>query len=128
MSLTPNPTEKLARARSDLRLGLPIILLGAGRAMLCAAVEELDDARLASLRAEGVPELALTARRAETLKARAYDGDLARIAVPTEADCAWLRAVADPADDLRVPMKGPLASLREGGADLHRTAIVFAEK
>lgn len=127
MSLTPTPTEKLARARSDLRLGLPIVLLGDGRAMLCAAVEALDDARLASLREEGAPELALTARRAETLKARAYDGDLARIAVPTDADCAWLEAVADPADDLRMPMKGPLASLRDGPADLHRVGIALAK-
>jgi GTP cyclohydrolase II len=127
MSLTPTPTEKLARARSDLRLGLPIVLLGDGRAMLCAAVEALDDTRLASLRAEGAPELALTARRAETLKARAYDGDLARIAVPADADCAWLEAVADPADDLRMPMKGPLASLRDGSADLHRIGIALAK-
>ena len=50
-----------------------------------------------------MPELAITARRAETLKARAYDGDLARIAVPGGADVGWLRAVADPADDLRMP-------------------------
>ena len=127
MSLTPTPTEIRARARSDLRLGLPIVLTGAGRAMLCVAVEALDDDRLASLRGEGAPELALTARRAETLKARAYDGDLARIAVPDDADCRWLRAVADPADDLHVPMKGPLVSLRDGAADLHRTAIALAK-
>jgi hypothetical protein len=41
-------------------------------------------ARLADLRGAGPPVLALTARRAETLKARAYDGDLARI-VPRAA-------------------------------------------
>lgn len=127
MSLTPTATEMRARARSDLRLGLPIVLTGAARAMLCVAVEALDDTRLAALRAEGVPELALTARRAETLKARAYDGDLARIAIPAEADCRWLMAVADPADDLRVPLKGPLTSLREGAADLHRAAIALAK-
>ncbi len=127
MSLTPTTTEKLARARSDLRLGLPIVLMGGGQAMLAAAVESIDNTRLASLRAEGVPQLALTARRAETLKARAYDGDLARIAVPADADMRWLNAVADPADDLRVPMKGPLTSLRDGPADLHRTAITLAK-
>lgn len=127
MSLTPTATERIARARNDLRLGLPIILTGGGQAMLCVAVETLDSDRLAALRAEGLPELALTARRAETLKARAYDGDLARIPVPGDADCRWIRAVADPADDLRVPMKGPLATLREGPADLHRTAIALAK-
>ena len=127
MSLTPTPTEIRARARSDLRLGLPIVLTGAGRAMLCVAVEALDDDRLASLRGEGAPELALTARRAETLKARAYDGDLARIALPEGAGIDWLAAVADPVDDLRLPMKGPFAPVRGGGADLHRAAIQLAK-
>ena len=127
MNLLPTPTEKLARARTDLRLGLPVVLVGDGRAMLCTAIEAMDGARLTALRGYGVPELALTQRRAETLKARAYDGDLARIAVPKDADMRWLRALADPADDLRVPMKGPLTSLRDGSADLHRTAIALAK-
>ena len=89
--------------------------------------EALDTARLTALRGIGQPELALTARRAETLKARAYDGDLARIAVPEDADTRWLLAVADPADDLRVPMKGPLHSRREGDAALHRLALSLAK-
>ena len=127
MNLTPTAPEMLARARSDLRLGLAIVLAGEGRAMLCVAVEGMDASRLKALRAQGQPELALTARRAETLKARAYDGDLARIAVPKDADCRWLRALADPADDLRVPMKGPLTSLRDGSADLHRAALALAK-
>ena len=127
MRLTPTPTEKLARARTDLRLGLPVVLVGDGQAMLCAAVESLDTARLMALRGFGVPEMAITQRRAQTLNARAYDGDLARIAVPKAADIRWLRALADPADDLRVPMKGPFTSLRDGPADLHRTAIALAK-
>ncbi|WP_330449539.1 hypothetical protein FLP41_04885 [Paracoccus marcusii] len=49
---------------------------------LAAAVETLSPARLADLRALGLAVLALTGRRAETLKARAYDGDLARVALP----------------------------------------------
>lgn len=125
MSLKPTQTEKLARARSDLRLGLPVVLLDSGRAMLATAVEALTPSRLTDLAALGPLELALTARRAETLKARAYDGDLARIAVPAGADLRWLSAVADPADDLRVPMKGPLSALRNGDASLHRLAIAL---
>ena len=127
MSLHPTPTEKLARARTDLRLGLAVVLVGNGYAMLCAAVEVVDAARLTALRAHGLPELALTQRRADTLKARSYDGDLARIAVPPDADIRWLHALADPADDLRVPMKGPLMALRDGPADLHRTGIALAK-
>jgi GTP cyclohydrolase II len=127
VSLAPTIIERLTRARGDLRMGVPVVLTGGGEAALVVAVEALDDARLAVLRGYGVPELALTARRAETLKARAYDGDLARVAVPQGADVAWLRALADPADDLRVPMKGPLRSLREGGAALHRMAVALAK-
>lgn len=108
-------------------MGVPIVLCGAGGAALVAAVEALDADRLAVLRGFGAPVLAITARRAETLKARAYDGDLARIIPPADADLAWLRAVADPADDLRVPMKGPLTSARDGADDLHRAALALAK-
>jgi GTP cyclohydrolase II len=127
MVLALSIPERLTRARADLRMGVPVVLCGAGGAALIAAVETLDAPRLADLRSFGTPVLAITARRAETLKARAYDGDLARIVPPADADLAWLRSVADPADDLRMPMKGPLQSLRDGAADLHRAAIGLAK-
>ena len=123
MSLLRTLTETISRARTDLRVGLPVVIDG----QLAAAVETLSPARLAALRAFGRPVLALTARRAETLKARAYDGDLARVEVPGDADLSWLRAVADPADDLRVPMKGPLFTRREGEAAPHRAALALAK-
>ena len=127
MTLGPTVTEKLARARGDLRMGVPVVLADGGFAALVVAVEALTAARLADFRGLGRPDLALTLHRAETLKARAYDGDLARIAVPAEVDLTWLRALADPADDLRVPMKGPLTSLREGSAGLHRAGLALAK-
>jgi GTP cyclohydrolase II len=127
MTLAPTPTERLGRARGDLRLGLPVVLAGGGQAIVAAAVETLSPARLTEMRRLGAPELALTARRAETLKARAYDGDLARIAVPPGAQMDWLAAVADPVDDLRVPMKGPFIPVRGGAADLHRAALRLAK-
>jgi GTP cyclohydrolase II len=127
MSLTLSPAERLTRAKGDLRMGVPVVLAGAGGAVLVAAVEALDADRLADLRGFGAPVLAITARRAETLKARAYDGDLARIVPPGDAGLAWLRSVADPADDLRTPMKGPLTSERDGPADLHRAALSLAK-
>ena len=127
MTLAPSPVELLARARADLRIGVPVVLTGEGQAALVVAVEALAPARLTALRALGPPVLALTARRAQTLKARAYDGDLARIAVPQDRGADWLRALADPADDLRQPMKGPLTCLRDGPADLHRAALMLAK-
>jgi GTP cyclohydrolase II len=127
MSLSLSIAERLTRAKGDLRMGVPVVLCGPGGAVLVAAVEALDRDRLADLRQFGMPVLAITARRAETLKARAYDGDLARIIPPADADLVWLRAVADPADDLRTPMKGPLQSVRDGDAALHRAALSLAK-
>ena len=128
MSLRPTLAEQLARARADLRMGLPVVLTGGGAAVLAAAAETLDADRLADLRVMGGDlALAITAWRAETLKARAYDDDLARLAIPPDAGLGWIRAVADPADDLRTPMKGPFRSLRDNDAALARAAIQLAK-
>jgi len=127
MSLLPTPTEVLARARGDLRMGVPVVLTGGGRIVLAAAAETLDTDRLAAMRALGDPVLAVTARRAATLKARAYDGDLARIAVPQGEGITWVAAMADPADDLTHPMKGPHRSLRGGDAGFARAALRLAK-
>ncbi|HRK42482.1 MAG TPA: GTP cyclohydrolase II [Gemmobacter sp.] len=123
MSLTPSILERLTRARGDLRMGVPVVLISEADTALAVAVEALTPTRLADLREFGTPELALTARRAETLRARVYHGDVARLAVPEGLGTDWLRAMADPADDLRVPMKGPFACLREGDASLACAAI-----
>ena len=114
MSLIPSPAELLARARTDLRLGLPVVL-GDGPGMaLVAAAEGMTDERLRAMAGVGTPTLAITARRAETLRARAYDGDIARLALPESVGADWIKATADPKDDLSTPMKGPFISLRDG--------------
>ncbi|WP_298915638.1 GTP cyclohydrolase II [uncultured Roseobacter sp.] len=123
MKIGPNISERLARARADLRIGVPIVLEGPVSALVFAA-ETLTDARLRAVLAEpkGVV-LAVTARRAETLKARAYDGDLARILLPAETSLDWIQGIADPSDDLIKPMKGPLACDRDSDASAHRAAL-----
>ncbi|APX89739.1 GTP cyclohydrolase II [Brevirhabdus pacifica] len=126
MSLAPGMTEQLSRARADLRLGVPVVLHDGTHAIVAAAAETLGKVRWRAMQELGAPlTLAVTARRAATLKARAYDGDLARIAVPASADLRWIAQVADPADDLNAPMKGPFQTLREGDATLHRAAIAL---
>lgn len=128
MSFAPHISELLARARADLRMGLPIVLNGPDGAILAISAEVLTAERLADLRElDSEATLAITARRAETLKARPYDGDLARVILPQDADLTWIESVANPADDLRVPLKGPLVSARSGSAELHRLAIKMAK-
>ena len=124
MSFSPDIVERLARARADLRMGVPIVLTGGGTALLVQAVETLSATRLTDLRAlPGTPALVITARRAETLKARVYDTDIARLRLPADAGLDWLSGVANPDDDLRAPMKGPFSCFRDGPADLHRAAM-----
>ena len=123
MVFGPDITEQLARARADLRLGVPIVLAGS-RPVLVMAAETLTPARLTGLLAMGgEPVLAISARRAETLKARAYDGSFARVLLPRDATLRWVKSIADPADDLRSPLKGPLACARGGDATPHGLAI-----
>ena len=125
MKFVLTPLELMARARADLRMGAPIVLIdGNGDGAVVLSVETLQKARWETLlNGEGAPTMAITRWRADTLKARAYDGDVARIEVPEDASLKWLRAVADPADDLITPMKGPLKTLRDGSATAHRVGL-----
>jgi GTP cyclohydrolase II len=127
MSLAPDLTEMLARARGDLRMGVPVCLRGPDGAALVLAAETARQPRMEEMAALGPLDLAITGRRAQTLKARAYDGDLARVAVPADATLAWMRAVSDPKDDLRTPMKGPLRTRRGGDASLHRLSLTLVK-
>ena len=128
MNLLPDTTERLARARSDLRMGVPVVLTGPGGGLIAAA-ETVSAGRLAALLShDTAPMLAITDRRAETLKARAYDGDLARLVLPADVSLRWVRAVADPAGDLDAPLKGPLTSARGGDAALARGGIALTKQ
>jgi GTP cyclohydrolase II len=132
LSLTAE--EHAARARADLRIGAPVALIssagGTSGGALVVAAETLSQARLDALKAArpAALDLAITHRRAETLNARAYDGELARIAVPGDADAAWVLATADPSRDLATPLKGPYATRREGPSDLHALALTLAKQ
>ena len=128
MNLHPDITELIARARADMRMGVPVVLFKGENAMLTLAAETVSEARLAQIQLMGPdPVLAITTRRAQTLKARAYDDDVARIILPAGSSLEWVQGIADPADDLKAPLKGPFQTQRNGSADLHRTAIALAK-
>lgn len=127
MPLQPDRKELAARARADLRVGLPVVLGLEGTAALVAAAETLSAERLAALRSIAQPVLAITPRRAETLKARAYSENVARVILPDDAGTDWVEAVADPADDLMTPMKGPFTTMRGGDEGIALAAIRLAK-
>ncbi|WP_147126361.1 GTP cyclohydrolase II [Shimia ponticola] len=121
---TPTSAEMRARARTDLRMGLPVVIEGA----LVFAIETLQNDRFDALRKMDQPvEIAVTDWRAATLKAHAYDVGTARFGLPADATLDWVHSVADPATDLRHPMKGPFKSLRGGNTDIHRAGIALAK-
>lgn len=62
MSFSPTPDERRARAHSDLRMGLPVILRDGNAAVLAAAAETLAPDRLAEFLARDA-HLAVTRRR-----------------------------------------------------------------
>ncbi|MCK8484303.1 GTP cyclohydrolase II [Aliiroseovarius sp. S2029] len=127
MTLAPNQTELLARARVDLRMGVPIVLTHHGRTVLVAAAETLSSGRLNDMRGVGDPVLAITPRRADTLKARAYSDRVARIELPRDAGTEWIASVADPSDDLTRPMKGPFRTRRGGDDGLEAQSIALCK-
>ena len=125
MEFTLSSLDLLARARADLRIGLPIVLKdGDSRALVLSAEAATAD-RLSTMRAQGSVALAITSWRAKTLKARAYDGDLARIMLSDTADLAWVHSMADPSDDFTNPMKGPFQCQRDGDASIARAALAI---
>ncbi|MBE9476811.1 MAG: GTP cyclohydrolase II [Proteobacteria bacterium] len=129
MAILLTVAEQIARMRADLRMGVPILVSNGATVWMAAAVETLHADRLKHFRDySSTLELAITERRAKTLSARVYDGDLARILVPNAADIGWLRSVADPVDDLQNPMKGPFAPIREGDCEPHRLVLMICKQ
>jgi len=124
MTLSPSPVELRARALTDLRMGLPVVIDMPEPLVVCAA-ETLTQDRLDALRSLGEVQAVLSKWRADTLKVNAYDGDVARISVPPSVDARWCQAVADPMLDLSYPMKGPFQTLRGGPVDGQRLAVAL---
>lgn len=129
MAILLTVEEQIARMRADLRMGVPILVSSGDDVWMAAAVETLHEDRLQHFRefCDDL-ELAITERRAKTLAARAYDGDLARIHVPKDANSGWLLSVANPVDDLQKPMKGPFAAIRDGDAEPHRLVLTICKQ
>ncbi|MGD1869975.1 MAG: GTP cyclohydrolase II [Neomegalonema sp.] len=123
--------DRRARACSELRRGAPVVIRAeSGVSYLALSAEMLTDETWRAIQqATRTPfTLAISDRRARTLKARAYDGDLARISIDAAMRASQLRAIAAPAMALEAPMMGPFATDRAGDADPHRWAISLCKR
>ena len=73
---SPTSIELLDRARNDLRIGLPICIIDNNQNWLIFAIETISKERFSILNEN--TEFSITKRRAKTLKATAYDGNIGR--------------------------------------------------
>ena len=105
MKLLPSSLDQTTRLRNDLKLGLPILLHAKKNVAAVIAVETLRFAFLEKIKSDNEKglHLVITARRAQTLNATPYDGDIARIAMPEDFSLNWLLAAVNPALDLSNP-------------------------
>lgn len=101
-----------ARAIDALRRGWPVTITSGAGAATVLAVETADDTRLAAFDAHAAADLLLSSHRATILKL-ANQRDAATPGQPVLVErVRWLDlpaalALADPAGDLAVPLKGP---------------------
>lgn len=122
--LGPNAEEMTARARADLRIGTPVAVVSDDVGGIAVSSEMISADRLGALRAiSDTLDLVITARRAETLQARAYDGDIARLVLDTDMSFEHVHAITDPSFALRNPLMGPFPSRRDGNAAPQRLAV-----
>jgi len=124
MAIRPNTFEILARARNDLRVGIPIVVENT----IVASAENIDECKLKKLQGINSLSIAITSWRAKTLNLGTYDQDLVRIDVPQKINSSWVKAIADPSMDLVVPMKGPLKAIRDSNSAIARDAIKLAKE
>ena len=117
--------QKLARARADLRMGAPVVVVGTSASLIYSA-EVIDRSRFVSFRDHfNDTRLIITARRAETLKVACYDGDFAQISITDDRDLLWVKSVADPSRDLSAGPSGPFQVLRDCAIGQERAALAL---
>jgi GTP cyclohydrolase II len=123
---SPTSIELLDRARNDLRIGLPICIIDNDQSWLIFAIETISKERFSLLNENA--EFSITKRRAKTLKTTAYDKNIGRFELDINKDWRWVKAIADPADDLNYPMKGPFVPIRVGSPNVHQIGIKLCKQ
>ena len=124
--LGPTDQENIMRARADLRVGIPILLVGNKNNAIIAPLEVLSQTRLDQLKSISKNSFILiTAKRAQTLKCPVYDGNFVRLELGLTPKIASLKAIADPSLDLKNPLKGPFKIIRGKSLKLETEALLL---
>ena len=113
------------RARTDLRLGIPIVLAGKKIDAVVTPVEVLNQKQLDKLRQiDKSSFILITARRAQTLKCPIYDGNFVKIELGEKSTPHSVKAIADPMLDLENPLKGPFKIIRQMPIEIENEALI----
>ena len=116
----------VARAVDALKRGWPVVINNTAY----LAIETADDGALAAFDADGPADLLISGARAATLKLAnqrdATPTGPVRIARTSWIDLAGATAIADPAMDMRSPMKGPFRSVPIAPAERAEAALRLA--
>ena len=128
-----NQQTQSIRQISDLRFGIPVIIGNDSQNALIFSIETLTTSNFAKIEStlsepECEPYISITKNRANLLKIRVYEEDIARIKIPKNISLDWIKATADPALDLDYPMKGPYESFRYANGDIARIGIKFCKE
>jgi GTP cyclohydrolase II len=123
LSFLPTAAEVVARARSDLRLGLPVILSENGEGLAVLAIETLTEARHAAALASGPAAVVLTPERARALGLSPTGAGTALAA--SGLPLATLRALADPSTETALAL--PRDGQAQSACPLHLAALALAK-
>jgi GTP cyclohydrolase II len=119
---------EVARAIDALRRGWSVTI---DDKISVLPIESADTERLALFDGEGLSDILISASRAATLKlinqrAAATDSGPVMIARTSWLDLPAAMAVADPATDLRDPLKGPFSAIDVSDVDAAQAALDLA--
>jgi GTP cyclohydrolase II len=123
--------QHAARGVDSLRRGWPVTIAAHDGAVTVLAVETADSARLAAFDPDAAAAVLISAGRAETLKLANQIAAAEPEAPVLIARAPWLDfdtafALADPACDLKFPMKGPFQAIAMASPAAARAALRLA--
>lgn len=117
------------RAAADLRRGLPVVVCEGSGALLVQSAELLTDLWIekGAALSGGAPVVGLTYNRANILHILPRSGDVALVTLPEAPPhgglSALIQSMADPADDLMRPLRGPFHVADQGAGPAHEAGL-----